>query len=202
MEKRRLAVVLVGVVLLMVVFGFWARPAQAAAPANDDRANALVLPDPAAGSLDQTTVDATKELGEGDHAGDAGGASVWFTWVPSFSGAAMVSTSGSDFDTLLDIRDAADVVLASNDDLASSGPGSRASLACFTATAGAPVTFAVDGYAGDTGNLHLSWGQPDPLQACPGLPPVVNAGANEPTVGDTLTVTSLGTRPAAASRRA
>src|SRR5256885_12470916 len=129
--------------------------AWAAAPSNDNRANATVLAS-AGGTLTQSTAEATKEPSEANHAGDQGGASVWFSWIPNFSGIAVINTSGSDFDTLLDVRGAGDVLLGSNDDFsASAGP----SEVCFQVTSGTPVTFAVDGYLGDSGNLSLSWGE-------------------------------------------
>lgn len=43
-------------------------------------------------------VDATKEAGEPDHAGEVGGKSLWWTWTPSLNGAVTVTTTGSDFD--------------------------------------------------------------------------------------------------------
>src|SRR5262249_6052704 len=140
LEMRRLAP---GVVrarsvaaVLVVACGvfFISSSAWAAAPSNDDRANATVLT-PAGGTLSQSTVGATRELGEADHAGDQGGASVWFSWTPSFSGVAVIDTVGSDFDTLLDVRGAGDVLLGSNDDFSTTaGP----SEVCFSATSGTP----------------------------------------------------------------
>ena len=44
---------------------------------------------------------ATKEAGEPEHAGKAGGSSVWWSWTAPNSGSVTVSTMGSDFDTLL-----------------------------------------------------------------------------------------------------
>ena len=43
-------------------------------------------------------VDATKEAGEPDHAGEVGGKLLWWTWTPSLNGAVTVTTTGSDFD--------------------------------------------------------------------------------------------------------
>src|SRR5829696_10582956 len=72
-----------------------------AAPANDNFADAQV---PNTGDTNPTSgsnVDATKEPGEPDHAGDAGGASVWYGWTAPHDGPATVDTCDSGFDTLL-----------------------------------------------------------------------------------------------------
>ena len=50
-----------------------------------------------------TNVGATKQAGEPNHAGNAGGASVWYKWTAPVTGTATVSTAGSNFDTLLGV---------------------------------------------------------------------------------------------------
>jgi hypothetical protein len=81
---------------------------------------------------------ATQEAGEPDHAGDSGGASVWYTWIPPESGTARVSVCcgapdllgiyfGSAFDQLSKVQ--------------SSGTGSIE----LPVTAGATYRIAVDG---------------------------------------------------------
>ena len=66
-----------------------------------------------------TNVAATKEPGEPNHAGNAGGASIWFTWVAQSAGTATIDTSGSSFDTLLGVYTGSPVnsltTVASND---------------------------------------------------------------------------------------
>src|SRR5438046_2765071 len=69
-----------------------------APPPNDDFENAAPL------SGYGTTVGATKQLGEPDHAGFAGGHSVWFRWTAPRDGRARVSVfTGTMWDSLLGI---------------------------------------------------------------------------------------------------
>src|SRR4051794_34149580 len=122
MKRLRLAVVATtaGIVVTVV-----AGPAGAAAPTNDDFANrisepAAPLPISAAGD----TTDATVEPGEPEHAGDEGGASVWYEWTPAANGTYEIDTSGSSFDTLVAVYTGAAVAglgdppVAFNDDAA------------------------------------------------------------------------------------
>src|SRR3954468_24977077 len=71
---------------------------SAAAPSNDSFSAASVLL-PATGSRNGTTIDATKESGEPNHAANLGGASVWYKWVAPATGSATFDTIGSGFDT-------------------------------------------------------------------------------------------------------
>jgi uncharacterized repeat protein (TIGR01451 family) len=174
-------------VFLLVLIGLIAGSASAAAPSNDNLANATALdPDPSGGTLTltQSTVGATKEVSEGDHAGDAGGASVWFTWNPNFQGTAYVSTTGSDFDTLLDISGAG--VSSANDDITDA---TKTSETCFAVNLGMPVKIAVDGYLGASGTLNLHYGAWDGTFPCPERPPTLSANASAPKVGDTISGT-------------
>jgi 5-hydroxyisourate hydrolase-like protein (transthyretin family) len=73
-----------------------------AAPANDNFSEATVLSGlPVSGT--GTNLDATLEPDEPlpDVSGPSAGASVWFEWTPTSSGAVRVDTLGSDFDTVL-----------------------------------------------------------------------------------------------------
>ena len=75
--------------------------ASAAAPANDDFANASALTGLPAGATG-TNVDATTESGEPEPwENTPGGHSVWWTWTAPADGDVTVDTCGSDFDTLL-----------------------------------------------------------------------------------------------------
>jgi hypothetical protein len=150
---------------LVVVVGslFIAAPAVAAPPANDNFANAMVLG--ASGSLTQTSLEATKEPGEPDHAANRGGRSVWFRWTAPSSGQARFATCGgaTSFDTLLGIYIGSNVAalgaVAANDDSC----GDRSEVVV-TAVAGTTYSIAVDGFNGVAGNFTLSWG--------PVLPPL------------------------------
>jgi hypothetical protein len=77
----------------LLAFGVLA-PAALAAPANDEFAAAQVLnpATPTEASGDNTG--ATKEAGEPNHAGEAGGHSVWFSWTPAESGRVGISYGG------------------------------------------------------------------------------------------------------------
>lgn len=69
-------------------------------PANDSFSAAETVSG-SSGTVSGVSWNATKESGEPDHAGSSGGASVWWKWTPSVSGAAVITTHGSGFDTLL-----------------------------------------------------------------------------------------------------
>ena len=120
-------------------------PAAPAAPANDAFASATDLGSVLSFARTGTTLAATKETGEPNHAGDTGGASVWFTWTPPASGRYLLDTRESGFDTLLAVYTGTAVnslaAVASNDD----GGGGGTSLIRFTAVAGTPYRIAVDG---------------------------------------------------------
>ena len=73
-----------------------------AQPANDLFANRTVI----TGTNSVATgsnVGATWEAGEPYHAGNSGGASVWWLWTAPFSGFVTISTAGSSLDTLLGV---------------------------------------------------------------------------------------------------
>src|SRR5678815_463510 len=75
--------------------------ANAAPPPNDDFANAAELTGRFA-FVDGTNVEATKQVpDEPPHAGNPGGASIWYRWTAPAAGRATVSTCGSAFNTLL-----------------------------------------------------------------------------------------------------
>jgi hypothetical protein len=109
------------------------------------------------GIVDGTTVGATKEAGEPDHAGNPGGASVWYQWTAPASGLATFSTDGSNFDTLLAAYTGATVnaltEVASNDN----SNGLLTSKISFNAVQGTTYSIAIDGAGGDFGLSELSW---------------------------------------------
>jgi hypothetical protein len=111
----------------------------------------------ATGSIQGSNAGATKEPGEPDHAGDAGGHSVWYRWTAPASGTAWFDTFGSEFDTLLAVYCGSRVSsldhVAANDDAG----GSRQSRVRFRAAAGSEYMVAVDGYARNTGAIVLNW---------------------------------------------
>jgi subtilisin family serine protease len=163
---------------------------RAAVPVpNDPRSAARVLPG-WGGQLTQTTWGATKEPGEPLHAGDTGGSSVWFRWTATQGGTLVLSTSGSDFDTLLAVYRETGTTLtpvAANDDAPAGAPAIRTSLVTVPVTNGDTLLVAVDGKkpagAGTfpaAGHLQLTWNLPN--DGIAGVLPLVAgvsvAGAN------------------------
>ena len=108
------------------------------------------------GTYRQTTVAATADPGEPNHAGSPPTSSVWFsTFVPA-DGLLTVDTVGSDFDTVAALYRGDDLgaltPLASNDD---SG-GARTSRVSVRLARG-QVRFAIAGKNGAYGNLVVNW---------------------------------------------
>ncbi|MGA2501278.1 MAG: S8 family serine peptidase, partial [Tepidisphaeraceae bacterium] len=126
---------------------------KVARPVNNDFASATVIPDGTT-SVTGTNVNADKEAGEPDHAGNPGGASVWWRWTAEVTGTVTINTSGSDFDTLLGVYTGTSVaaltLVASNDDWES-----LLSQVTFNAVLGTTYQIAVDGYGAATGDIEL-----------------------------------------------
>jgi hypothetical protein len=133
-------------------------------PANDNFAQRI-------GFFGQTnqvsvsTANATLETNEPLHAGDAGGRSVWWSWIAPISGAVTLTTTNSTFDTLLSVYTGTNLtnltLVAENDDLDAANGVFKAGLT-FQAVAGVGYQFAVDGLAGDSGTAVLDLSQPTP----------------------------------------
>jgi Ca2+-binding RTX toxin-like protein len=129
-----------------------------AAPANDDFADAQSLDSTAEGSVDGSNVGATKETGEPNHAGNAGGHSVWYSWTAPADGNAFFTTGFfTDFDTLLAVYTgvAVDALtpIAANDDAAFGR-----STVSFPVSSGVTYMVAIDGFSGKIGTFGLTWG--------------------------------------------
>jgi hypothetical protein len=103
---------------------------------------------------------ATKEPGEPNHAGNAGGKSLWWSWTAPADGSVTISTIGSNFDTLLAVYAGNFLpqlpLIASDDD---SG-GNLTSRVSFNAVAGVTYQIAVDGFNGASGNIQLNLSAP------------------------------------------
>ena len=171
-------------------------------PPNDDFAAAQAISGDH-GTVSGTTVGATKEPAEPDHAHDPGGASVWYAWTAPASGTLTVDTcaDATDFDTLLAVYTGADVghltAVASNDDAPACELGSRVGL---TVSGGTTYRIAVDGFEGEWGDFVLAWSlaplPPPPLQrpANTAVPTI----SGDPVAGNVLTAapgTWTGTMP-------
>jgi alpha-tubulin suppressor-like RCC1 family protein len=107
-------------------------------------------------TIHSSNINATKEPGEPNHAGNVGGKSLWWTWTAPVSGVVTLDTVGSSFDTLLSVYTGnvvSNLVLEASDD--ESG-GNHTSLLSFPAVAGTTYQIAVDGYAGAFGSIILN----------------------------------------------
>jgi hypothetical protein len=104
---------------------------------------------------------ATKEPGEPNHAGDAGGKSLWYCWTATNDLPVTFDTEGSTFDTLLAVYTGFSVsnltLVASNDDIA--GWSDRRSRVTFTPILGTTYHIAVDGFGRASGLVVLNWNQ-------------------------------------------
>ncbi len=134
-----------------LVLGFLAAGAR---PANDNFAARTVLTGSQV-SVAATTAGATKETGEPNHAGSAGGSSVWWSWTAPGDGTLTLSTEGSSFDTVLAVYtgtafNALSLVGADDD-----GGDAGSSRLALPVRAGTVYQIAVDGYNRAAGSALL-----------------------------------------------
>ena len=137
--------------------------ASAAGPTNDDIAHAKRLRGIFAGDL-ASTVGASKEPGEPKHAGNAGGASVWYVWTAPKTRMVEAETcdSSTTFNTLLAVYTSSGSVppysnlhgVTSNDNFTRNCPP-RQSRVRFRAVAGKTYYIAIDGFRGATGHYFV-----------------------------------------------
>ena len=141
----------------------WARP-----PSHDLAATPAVVTGQT-GSQQSNNLSASKEQGELNHAGNAGGSSVWFSWTAPSSDPIEFDTYGSDFDTLLAVYPGGNPTgapLASNNDFTCCQD--KSSRVGFDPTAGSTYLIVVDGAAVNSpgsmsgisasiGNIVLNW---------------------------------------------
>ncbi len=90
--RRALALVALATALLLTCTA-----SAAAAPANDAFGDATPLAPTLPVEKEGTTAGANKESGEPNHAGDAGGHSVWYSWTPSSDGPVLAKALGGCF---------------------------------------------------------------------------------------------------------
>jgi hypothetical protein len=126
----------------------------AAAPINDNFADATVLPVSPGLLSSQTNVSATAE-GETTSYGALG---VWYSWTPAVSGDVQLNTCGTKtFDTVLGVYQGSMTNrVVENDDAC--GSDSLGSKVQFTATAGTTYHFRFGSYATATGTADIYWG--------------------------------------------
>jgi uncharacterized repeat protein (TIGR01451 family) len=136
--------------------------ALASIPTNNNFASAIALSN--ANNMDNTSsissssILATKETGEPDHAGNIGGQSVWWKWTAPASGQLNIDTQGSNYDTLLAVYTGTNFNalnnLTSNDN---DGFSIGTSSLLLQAQAGQEYKIAVDGADGAAGFVQLNW---------------------------------------------
>jgi hypothetical protein len=129
---------------------------QGSPPANDKFSNAipitLNLGAYRATGSNIYPAPATRQSGEPQIAGNAGGHSVWWKWQAPASGLTYVDTRGSLFDTIMGVYTGSSVnnltLVASNNDEEDDLPPDRISTSwvAFTATSGTTYYIAVDGW--------------------------------------------------------
>ena len=125
------------------------------APANDAFNNATVLTG-AQGAVSSRNHNADKQNGEPNHAGNAGGRSVWFSWTAPASGDAVFDTMGSTLNTLLAVYTGSTLngltLVAENNDAVPDDPDGDGvpfigfSRVRFRAASGTTYRVAVDGF--------------------------------------------------------
>lgn len=122
---------------------------------NDHFVNATILTG-TSGSVEGSNESATLEPSEPAHAGLEGGKSVWWRYTAPGTGLLRISTRDTRFDTLMGVytgdRLSRLVPVASNDDARRGVSFSEVNTAV---EAGKTYQIAVDGFAGQSGNLKL-----------------------------------------------
>ncbi|MCF8879538.1 S8 family serine peptidase [Hyphobacterium sp. SN044] len=147
-----------------------------AAPANDNLASAQTLSG-ANGSVSASNVNATRETGESQHGGAAGGASVWFAWQAPASGPVSFTATGGSAALL--------AAYGANTHGGAAIAQSASGSIDFTAASGSTYYIALDGTGGAQGLFSLTWAQgPNPAHR---LRAAVLPNARSVTVGNTAT---------------
>jgi len=149
----------------------WAFAAASAPPPNDNRANATAIAGATGRLTTASNVDATKEMGEPNHAGNVGGKSIWFRYTATAAASTRFDTVGTTFDTVMAVYTTnlagALVLAAFSDDAAATyfrfSGGYHESRAAVTAVVGTTYFIAVDGFnaggGAPSGPVVLSWNQ-------------------------------------------
>ncbi|HUS35217.1 MAG TPA: S8 family serine peptidase [Verrucomicrobiae bacterium] len=132
--------------------------------ANDLFGNSSTLTD-VAGVVTMSNATFTKEFNEPSHGGNEGGHSAWFAYTPPSDGVLLLSTEGSNFDTLLSLYTVNDplndrsfsklILIKQNDD--AEGGAVKYSEINAAVDGGRLYYIAVDGFGGQTGNIKLNY---------------------------------------------
>jgi len=126
-------------------------------PTNDNFGDAIELTG-LAGVVTAVNERATRETGEPLHAGNEGGHSIWYQLRAPVNGTLFLSTTNSDFDTLLAVYSGDSVtnltLVADNDDAFPQGDFSQLTTAVVSNQL---YYIAVDGYGSTFGNVRLQY---------------------------------------------
>jgi M6 family metalloprotease-like protein len=166
-----------------IKFNWKFEPTNVPPPVNDDIEDAEEVSGPQ-GVMRGSNAGATEEEDETD-GGSAGDNSVWYEWTAPSDGFVQFDTEGSDFDTILFVAefpggrkveetqesDEPNLV-ALNDDYTDEDIWS---LVEFRVVKGHTYYIGVDGYAGDTGEIVLSYALDDKAPVLTITSPVANA---------------------------
>jgi hypothetical protein len=126
-------------------------------PTNDNFADAIELTG-IAGTVNAVNERSTRELGEPLHAGNEGGHSIWYKLHAPVNGTLFLTTTNSDFDTLLAVYTGDSLtnltLVASNDDAFTDSDFSQLTM---SVASNQLYYIAVDGYGGTYGNIRLQY---------------------------------------------
>jgi hypothetical protein len=126
-------------------------------PKNDDFGSAETIRSKIPVFWPGSTLLATKQVGEPNHAGDPGGHSVWYSWTAGGNGKVVATACTSTFDPLLAVYTGA--ALESLTPVATvSGESDgceQGTSRMFTVAKGVTYRFAVDGAGGEDGHFEL-----------------------------------------------
>ena len=100
----------------------------------------------------------TREIGEPNHAGQTGGASLWWSWTAPASGQVKIDTTQSSIDTLLAVYTGSAVNALTEVRSDDNSGGNGTSQLSFSAVSGTTYQIAVDGKNGATGLVMLNVG--------------------------------------------
>jgi hypothetical protein len=127
-------------------------------PSNDNFTNATPILSSSI-SEDVNTTYASKETGEPNHAGNAGGHSLWWTWAAPSIGTVSINTTDGSFDTLLAVYTGSTLTALTNvtsDDGINNGSG-MAGVAFNVLQPGTVFHIALDGYNGQSGSAVFNF---------------------------------------------
>ncbi|WP_193613021.1 carboxypeptidase regulatory-like domain-containing protein [Nocardioides lijunqiniae] len=153
--RGRLVALALGPLLAIAGLAAVPAPASAAAPTNDDFADAQVL-DTLPATVTGDSTDATREPNEPSHADAPGGASVWFSWTAAANGFVSVDPAGTGFDTVVGVYTGPAVGDLSSVAAADDGDAGLQGAATFEATQGTTYRIALDSYNGSGGAFTLT----------------------------------------------